>query len=190
MATTYFGYNTQGASNVNINNTTTWMGTFTGGGTDDTCPGTGNQDIKNLAAYVRYYSGGSGSFRLAVYRASDSALVCHGTNPVSFPSGWAWTGHDPATDITWVIGTTLVGGTKYKLAITASGTNIIVAVDGGKTSGDFASESGLHYVSNPFPSTIPSLTNNTNWFSIRCGVDAAASSISIPVMMQARRRRL
>jgi hypothetical protein len=145
------------------------------------CPGSGAQAIKDLAVFARYYSGGSGNARCAVYRAADRVLIAYSSAVKAISGGWAWVSWND-TEITYSGSfTSLTGGVAYWLVATGNGTNILVALTTGHTSGDCAGIAADY--TGGFPDPIAAGTANDYWYQIKCGVEAAAGGSIVPLAM-------
>lgn len=153
-----------------------------------TCPGSGNQTVKELSTYCVLQSG-SANIRLAIY--SGTTLVGYGTDQVPTTTTAGWQGHLSEATVQAVGGgsCTLTGGSTYILVLSDDQAALYLyygynnSVTNGVT---------LHSAewTGGFPSTLPSPDTGTfdyEW-CIRCGVDPAAGPSLPPVFF--RRRHL
>lgn len=168
MATTYFGHcDSSGNPGSAEGNDAANSNLITGCNTlTYTCPGSGEQDILDLA--VRAY-GSSGSIRVAVYSSAGSLMAQH-TNPVNVGGSVAWVGAGAA--ITKVAN--LTGGATYKLEVQPSSDSVYWAFTENSGNGNTSYSYGA------FPSTLPSMDGYIRHPIMRCGVDTAAGGASIP----------
>ena len=140
------------------------------------CPGSGNQTIQELSAHVRYNSAATYHVRICVYSAAG-ALLCQSESAVVDNATYAWKGTtNPAN--TDPANYNLVGGTQYILClhIENADTRIAYAV----LTAAMKKTTNYPYSGGP-AATLPAGNNYIANFSIRCGVDAAAGGLSIPV---------
>lgn len=148
-----------------------------------TCPGSGNQVIKELSAMVHVNSV-SVNMRCAIYSADGSTLIAQGAAEVAVAGASdTWQGHLTQASIT-PNPATVVGGTKYILSCAFSrdagtshcnGNNVGKYASGDKTGG--------------FTAPLPAGSAGYHW-PTRCGVDAeAAGGLSIPVEIPAGMNR-
>jgi len=166
MATTYFGYcdpDTGAPSGIVTCNTGQEIDWITAG---YACPGTGSQNVITLGVY--HESGSAVNVNLAIY--AGTTLIAYGTSKKTAVITQSWTSWSNA-ELTWVVGTTLTGGTTYKLVL-ASASNSSPGGTTGLASGTSKYQGG-DYTDTP-ASPLPAGTNYTHEISIRCGVEPAA----------------
>jgi hypothetical protein len=134
-----------------------------------TCPGTGNEDIVELSAYLQTYQG-SPLVRLAVYDLSGN-LMAQGNAAFTPTVTFGWQGHIGAANITQI--NPLVGGQNYKLAITSSGdgSNFIAIKYSVGAAGDWKYDSADY--TGGFPSAYNPASNQSQLLSVRAGVSSA-----------------
>jgi hypothetical protein len=136
------------------------------------CPGAGAQDVNSLEMY---YKQGTGNIRCAIYTTSR-VLVMQGSAQVAVAGGVdAWVGHTAFVDAagTPIASPQLTGGTHYLLVTTADGADVAsgcTAVASGNSKYISAEYTG------GFPDPIAAGSNDTNLFSVRCGVTAAPAA--------------
>lgn len=170
MATTYFGYcnSSTGAGTGTVHcgfaDKTDWT---TAG---YACPGTGNQTLVTLG--IEADAAGGGNLRMAIY--SGTALICYagGTEKASIVGWLSWTN----AELTWVVGTTLVGGTTYKLVFTSDANT--GALGTGGLPADTMRYLANDYTGSAWPDPIAAGTGYTTEYNIRCGVEPAAGGVA------------
>ncbi len=169
---TYFGNtDTSGISDITMGTCVDWNGSQV-----FTCPGSGNQTIKELSAYVKKDTNG-GNMRMAVYSLDGSTKIVEGTAEVAVTdTNYGWVGHLIQSDMT-PNPATLVGGTDYKIAITSDGgsNNMLIGYKAGASG--VCVYRGYDYTGG-FPATLPDApANDTSNILIRCGVDSEADIV-------------
>ncbi len=161
---TYFGYTTVGGTPYTL--ATSWWRnkTYVAG---FNCPGSGNQRVTELTAYVSQPSG-SPNIRLAVYNTS-AVVVCEGTSEVAIGTSAAWQGHIGSSTIKVAGGSapcTLTGGTQYDLAFSVDGITAVGYYNAGSAS-DWTYES--YDMTGGFIDRADTNDTPSRW-SVRCGV--------------------
>jgi hypothetical protein len=136
-----------------------------------TCPGTGNQIIKELSVYCRLKTGSS-NIRVAIYDATGNTLIAQGTAEVAVGAGAAWYGHLTQGDIT-PNPATLVGGMTYRIAMTADGDSVSnnIWLSLGDDYTGFYSDAAEYTGGFPTPFPLSGYTT-LGCGCVRCGVDA------------------
>ncbi len=107
---TYFGYQTD----PDLTYDSGWGGYLGFSYATYTCPGSGNQNIQELSAYV--YSATGGHIRMGVYLGSSNALIAEGTAEITVTSTHGWQGHMTQASVKAAGGVSpgvLVGGVEY-----------------------------------------------------------------------------
>lgn len=136
------------------------------------CPGVGAQAVNSLEMY---YKSGTGNIRCAIY-TTGRVLVMQGSAQVAVAGGVdAWIGHTAFVDAAGapIVSPQLTGGTHYLLVTTADGADVASGVTG-VVSG-YSKYVSAEYTGG-FPDPIAAGSNDTNLFSVRCGVTAAAAA--------------
>jgi len=189
MAITYFGNDVAGDGTSGLSG---YIGWNDGTNTVFTCPGTGKQNVAELAWKV-YVTSGNANVRCAIYNSDGSTLLMQGSaeiNVTETDTNGTWKTHTSFVDSAGnaIATPQLDGGSNYILAASGDGTTLRqrrTAVTSGYSKfaiGD--------YTSSNFPSSVPPPSSGTNLAVCRCGVEPAASSgISIPVLQSSYRRR-
>lgn len=193
---TYFGVTDTG-DGVDSSNSglTTFNYAASVGSYSFVCPGSGNQTLDSLEAYVRSTSGATVYARLAIYAgagASRGNLVAQGATDISVSStdyAWRSTTSFKDKDGNALASVTLTGGSTYTLAMSWSGSALAsgrVAV----TSGEGKYLSGNYTAANSanFPETLADGNNLTLIYTVRAGVTSASSSAAIPVFLNLQRQ--
>jgi len=166
MAITYFGNTGVDDDYWGLSAQRAYYGVFT-------CPGSGNQIVKELSAYL--YGGTAANVRLAVYNSAGNSLICQGTAKVNCAqTSKTWQGHMDAGSIT-PNPATLIGGTAYVLIFNIDGIHYCRSdTDAGQTLLSPA-DPALTYYDDGFPADI-SIGGYTDYYDlcIRCGVEPAA----------------
>lgn len=150
-----------------------------------TCPGSGNQTVKELSIYARDAYGATDKRALiGVYSGADlgsAAKICEGSSPVDITgASYGWKGHLAQADIT-PNPTTLTGGVNYCLAFGMSDEQnwMEVAAHTG-TSGDYYYEN-TDYIGG-LPATLAAMSANlATKYLIRCGVEEEVSGSGISI---------
>jgi hypothetical protein len=138
-----------------------------------TCPGSGNQTIKELSAYVHYGSVSTYHIAVAAYSAAG-ALLCKSPSTVVDNPAYAWKGvTDPAQ--TSPANYNLTGGVQYCLAALIENNDTHFGYD--TATGNNVEAASSAYGSGP-PATLPSGTPGTEKYCIRCGVDPASGAFA------------
>ena len=151
-----------------------------------TCPGSGNQTVKELSAYAQIQSGAC-NIRLGIYDSSNN-LVGYGTSEVAASTTAGWQGHLTESAVQAAAGgsCTLTGGSTYKLVLTddSSSFNIYYGYDW--SSAPDTSFKDTEYTGG-FPATLPSPDGTFSGYcaAIRCGVDAEVGGTAYPYYYQA-----
>lgn len=173
MATTYFGAcDSSGNPNTADGSDSANNGLITGCNTMTyTCPGTGNQDVLDLA--VRAW--GTGTIRVAVYSAAGTLMAQH-TSPVSVGGSAAWVGAGASITQSSV----LTGGATYKLEVQPSAETVSWSFVENSNNGN------VSYTYGAFPSSLPSMDSYIRHPIMRCGVDTAAGGASVKPSILAR----
>lgn len=171
MAVTYFGLVTSD-------------GTITGDNTDDntgtsavaywngtqvwTCPGTGNQTVKEISVYAKYK--GASNVLIGIYSEDGLTKIAEGTAQVAVVgASYSWQGHMTQASIT-PNPVNLVGGTNYKIFAAADGDHYMRAKSGASGIGRYK----LTDYTAGLPAAIPTSSANTLVQALRVGVEAAA----------------
>jgi hypothetical protein len=163
MAITYFGHNVEEGGSLGQGHTDElhWNNPAT---VEYTCPGSGQQLVRALEAYVS--AGEAGHVKAIVYTAAG-AKVCEAVGAYTSGAGWYGIADDP-TAIS-PANTTLTGGQKYILALILD--KYSVWIKGG------ALANGNAYAADSYASpaaTIPgSPTIGNSVICVRCGVEPA-----------------
>jgi hypothetical protein len=173
---TYFGNNANGLGFSNlgsggflIRNKTSVL--------EYTCPGSGNQTIQELSSYVKSNGGTAGYIRTGIYNADGSTLLCSSESLIVDSTSPSWIGTtSPAS--TSPANYNLVGGTKYILAQHWSSPDVLIAYDGWS---DYYNTYEARSYASGFPASLAAGVELALRMCIRCGVDPAASGLSIPV---------
>lgn len=181
MALTYFGNTGTDDDYWGVSAQRAYFGIFT-------CPGSGNQIVKELSAYLYY--GTAANVRLAIYNSAGNSLICQGTAKVNCAeASKTWQGHMTQESIT-PNPATLTGGTDYILIFNIDAThNCRSDTDAGQTLQSPA-DPDLTYYDDGFPASIP-IGDYLDYYDlcIRCGVEeGAAGGSTIPQIMQYYRR--
>lgn len=174
MAVTYFGQcDSSGTATANDGNVaytyaTDWIAWTN---LEFTCPGSGNQTIRQISAYL-YDNDNDGSAvaRFGVYDTSGDLVVDCGTvNITRSTAGWTDLGDGSTSDLG-----TLTGGTDYQIAVAISGAALAYPVLCYTTGdlGDGARASGTDYVA-AMPETLPAAEYNGYKKILRVGVETA-----------------
>jgi hypothetical protein len=165
MAITYFGNcdpSTGAGTGASYQNGGTELLWFTAG---YACPGSGAQGVKALGAECAY---GAGNIRMGIYDGT-TLIVESNSEKAAGTGARAWTSWDD-TELTWHVGTALVGGTTYKMVVAGDanfgpfGTNV-AAGDAKYYNGDYTA--GML-------DPLNAGSNDTAQQNVRCGVEAAA----------------
>lgn len=146
-----------------------------------TCPGDGLFDVVGLHLFGKGGSDPWGNIRVAIFAASDRALMAEGNAQVSVNSTTAgWFGHT-AAGITQ--SHQLTGGVAYILAVSRDANDTYMRYYFGD-SGDGNYKSSADYTAG-YPDPLPAFTEaGTIIPNIRCQINhAAAGGLSIPVAM-------
>ena len=176
MAIEYFGNKSTGDSDE------TGRGDYcmSNGSVAWTCPGTGNQTVVELGAYVDL---DSGSLRLAIYDASSNFIaqgdaVITGTHALNWETHTAF--HNAAgADIT----PTLMGGANYKLCMSLTAGATCNCRHTAGSAGQGKATSGSDYTGG-YPDPLPAQDDNSRIWCIRCGGEAAAGGGAVvPIIM-------
>lgn len=144
-----------------------------------TCPGSGNQTVKEISAYVKINSG-TPTFRMGLYNSGGS-LVCQGAAAVALSgSSYSWQGHMTQANMS-PNPCNLTGGATYRFGISGSGpeTGVRSTPDGATGDTQYATTS---YTSGGWPASIPSGSGYNYWIVGRIGVDPEATK-SLPTFI-------
>lgn len=139
------------------------------------CPGAGNQAIKELSAYVMSLSIPR-VIRVAIYDSSHN-LVAQGSSPAVAGTTPAWYGHLAPEEIT-PNPAIIIGGAQYDLAFAVPAYVYRYWEPGDANA--YTYQLYLNYYTDGFPQTLGDVTNYGGLVSIRCGVDPAAASYTLP----------
>ena len=141
-----------------------------------TCPGIGDQIIKELSVFAE---GTSCNIRCAIYSSDGTTKIAEGSGEVPLSTTpFAWYGHGPGLyNALSPSAPVITGGQNYILCVSCDGTTYAYGIDAG-------SSGAFKYSTNDYtggwPASLPSGGNPGNYnFCIRCGVDAAAGTLSI-----------
>ena len=198
MALTYFGLcNSDGTTIGNYWDygwgTSTWKSVFRlGGGTPPpfSIPGSGTQVIKDLCVYSKSYGGTPANLRVALYKHPDNSKICEGFAQILINNITArWWGHGPGLDNALnPSAPEVTAGDLVDLAFSQDGDDIMLyGVDGGAA--EYFNVDWTDYTEG-FPATYADPTDQRQYgWNIRCGVEAAAGGLSIPVAMDIYRQR-
>ena len=119
-----------------------------------TCPGTGPRTVSKLGCYALAAGGTPGNLRIAIYSNDLSTLICQGDSSILVTGSVAWRDHTAFSG-----GTTLIGGTKYVIVVTADSSDVRISysilTNGTKVA------YGTNYVSG-FPASISAGGSNGN----------------------------
>jgi hypothetical protein len=184
VATTYFGFcnSSTGAGTGVAHCGYAWGSQWTTAGY--VCPGTGDQTLVTLG--IEADGADTTHIRMAIYNTSRG-LVCYATSEKDSAVGWvSWDN----TEITWVIGTKLTGGTAYLLVVSADGNP--GALGTGSLPADTLRYISNEYTSSAFADPIAAGTGYTTEYNMRCGVEPAAAgggSVVPQIMMHYARLR-
>lgn len=144
------------------------------------CPGSGNQNIQELSAYV--YQTQAVNIRLGVYTTAG-VLVAEGTGEIAVVANggaYAWQGHMTQASVKAAGGASpgvLVGGTSYKLALSCDYNGS--ALQFGYTGTNANDYYKLTDYTGGMPANLPASDGQAYQYCIRCGVEAAAGGLSI-----------
>ena len=145
-----------------------------------TCPGSGNQVVKELSIYAKSAGGTPGNIQVAIFDSSHN-LLGQGVAEVTVDSTIAaWVGHLTQADIT-PNPLTIVGGTQYDLAFAQDSNDVQYNYTTG-SAGDYTY--GTTDYTGGFPATLNDGSDSVNKRPIRCGVDPAAGGLSILQLAQ------
>jgi len=170
---TYFGYTTVGTFNAS-NAMSMWRKNksyITG----YTCPGSGNQTVKEISFYTQQ-TADSANLRLAVYDSSHN-LICQGAEEVAISGDLGWQGHLTQASIT-PNPCNLTGGVQYDLVWAVDAATNLYYYDNGEAD---AYTYNTNDYTGGFPASLADSVNLARIISCRCGVDAAVGGLSIPV---------
>lgn len=188
MAVTYFGKNENG-SNAQSPNGYTYSNDNSN--IVYTCPGSGNQEVKEIGA--RIYNLSTGNIRLAIYDASLN-FVCQGSAEIAVgplvSGGTAWVSHTSFVDQGGSPMTpNLAGGTAYIIALTADSSSVDCWFDV-VTDGYMKTESGTGEATGGYPASLDQGGNDTHSWCMRVGVEPASAGSIVPLFIQQRRQRI
>jgi len=170
---TYFGQCDSSGNPTGDTNETLDLNWFGFSGKSFTCPGSGNQTVKDLSAYVDVNSG-SPNIRLSIYDNAGNK-VCEGSAQVAVSgASYSWQGHLTQASIT-PNPVNLTGGAAYRMFIACDASQAGLWAQSGGSSGD--TDYGSNDYTGGFPATIPGDTNYNVWPCLRVGVDAEAGTI-------------
>jgi hypothetical protein len=172
LATTYFGYcDSAGVGTGSTNIYTTAYGCRAVAGY--ACPGTGAQAVKELGVNTSD-DATPRIIYLGVYTTGGGLIVKTTTGKqATYPSTWVtWAD----TELTWVSGTTLTGGTTYLLAFGCTGAPIRLV---GTVSTSGVSKSDGEDYSGGMPANLVAGTDDTMIFNVRCGVEPTGAPPSM-----------
>lgn len=128
---TYFGETTT-SSNLDSHAVFTILN-YTNDGGRFTCPGSGNQTLVELSAWVKSGGGTPGNIRMALFEAGTGTVnkIAEGTAEVTVSSTTlGWVGHLAATSIT-PNPTTLTGGTDYTIVLCGDANDVKMTFNAG-----------------------------------------------------------
>lgn len=134
-----------------------------------TCPGTGNQVVKEISAHILASDVGS-LVRCAIYSADGNTKICEGSAGASIGLTGAWCGHLTQADIT-PNPTTLVGGTTYRITFAQQGNGNGVYTETAVSGGGLYK--WVDYVTGGWPSALPAQDGTGYMWPVRCGVESA-----------------
>lgn len=155
---TYFGETTPGASTAQELTTSFWCRNKN---KIYTCPGTGNQNLVELQAYVRQYISTTTNIRLALYDTSNNLIYQGSAEVLVSNASFAWMGH------TGITGVVLTGGTNYRIALSYDG--FLEIAYNLETAGNHTG-STVDYTGG-WPSSLSDGSDDDYIKSIRAGVD-------------------
>lgn len=182
MAITYFGFQTGVTVSAGLSAA---LGRAAAG---YACPGTGAQTVKALEFKTEWTTEASTEISMGIYPAGGGGnLICETTAKkfTGLTATPVWVGWNN-TEITWYVGTTLTGGTTYVLAIASDATiypQCTESLPNGTWHYNFGDVAGA--LTTPEPAG----NDHTTEVDLRCGVEPAASGVSIPLLMGTYRRR-
>jgi hypothetical protein len=159
---TYFGNQTESNTTAIGAVVMIWM-PYTG---SFTCPGSGNQVVKELSSKV----GTTGNIRLCIYNAgSPFAKKVEGTGEVAVSGGTTtWQGHMTQASMT-PNPATLTGGANYILAMASDNSSTVISYNASPT---YDTDLNFADYTGGLPSAPPSSDGQSGSdFLIRCGVD-------------------
>ncbi len=138
------------------------------------CPGSGNQTLKKMGVQAR----SAGTYVLMGIYNSGGNLVAHSTAKKQTllcdnASDNVWTEWDD-TEITWDIGSSLTGGSTYRLVV-AFASNPGVWGTGSQANGTSKYVAG-DVTNTGMPSTLPAGSDYTQLLNIRAAVEPAAGA--------------
>ena len=144
------------------------------------CPGSGNQNIQELSAYIDR-NAVTVSIRLGVYDSTGATLIAEGTAAQALAgAGLAWQGHMTQADVKAAGGVSpgvLVGGVSYILGLafgSAGGSANL-----GYTTGGSADNYKVTDYTGGMPEPLPTPDGSAGYRScVRCGVDPAAPPVT------------
>jgi hypothetical protein len=150
-----------------------------------TCPGSGDQVIQSLQMWGKSNGGTAGYGRIGIYDHDGATLLCQSESVLvnSTTAQW-WGTTSPAN--TAPANHVLTGGAYYILAYHWSSTDVLCGSDSGA---NFWCKYNAQSYASGFPASLSTGSNQANKYGIRCGVDPAASGLSIPVAMRSYRQR-
>lgn len=187
-ATTYFGFGTDSSGTAtgtpnadggygNGFAFSFWMDESASGFADSvfvtafTCPGSGNQDVVDISAYVTATSG-SPTIQMAIYSEDGSTLMSRGTSAVTMSGGPSWQGHQSAGVITQSV--PLVGGVRYIVFQTHSATGVYSIHGNSAELGSTKSSLNQTSYIGAIPTSTPATNGSIFAAMVRVGVQAQA----------------
>ena len=185
MSTTYFGNNSYSEYNDNYNG---YWGRLSSSNSGCTCPGSGLQNVKELGI-VACVNAGTGVSRLAIYDALNN-FVMQGLAAVNVTETTpTWKTHSSFADQSGNAMATpqLTGGVRY--ALVCSGSTDVTLWHGYNYQESTDNDYGIADYTGGFPASLGYGTSmGTFCVAMRCGVEPASNSISIPALMATNMR--
>jgi len=159
---TYFGENVEDTSPIYCTGKMSWRAAAF------SCPGSGDQDVKELSVYAKTL-GGNCDVRLGLY--SSGTLICESPTITFSGTSLAW--RSATADFSWPTAVKkLTGGSSYVLAFATNtgGDGFQIGYHGG-TWGDEKNVTTDY--SAGMPSSLPTGSSGSPHHDVRCGVDTA-----------------
>lgn len=188
MATQYFGY-CDPSTGAGIGATTeyagqnelNWRDSGSGVVGTDTCPGTGSMSIITMGCETGYTNFNVG---MGLYDYDGNLIVYTTSFKQGIEGDWvSWNN----SELTWVVGTTLTGGTDYHIAFITDAASSFL---GGVNASYYCQRTAAGNAT--FPADLPTGTQGQEYFNVRVGVDTAGgggSTSKLKQLMAAYRRR-